>query len=64
MKSWKSSVQARTAELAQANEALLTELMERHRTQQALKQTTDHLSLILESLPIVSYTRKADGDFG
>jgi PAS domain S-box-containing protein len=58
------SVALRTAELAKANEALLAELMERHRTQQALKQTTDHLSLILESLPIVSYTRKADGDFG
>jgi PAS domain S-box-containing protein len=57
-------VRLRTAELAKANEALLAELMERHRTQQALKQTTDHLSLILESLPIVSYTRKADGDFG
>ncbi len=57
-------VQARTAELAQANEALLNELMERHRTQKALKQTTDHLSLLLESLPIISYTRKADGDFG
>jgi PAS domain S-box-containing protein len=57
-------VALRTAELAKANEALLAELMERHRTQQALKQTTDHLSLILESLPIVSYTRRADGDFG
>ncbi|MGV8057471.1 MAG: ATP-binding protein [Smithellaceae bacterium] len=55
-------VQARTMELARANEALLAELMERHRTQQALKETTDHLSLILESLPIVSYTRKAGGD--
>ena len=57
-------VRERTAELAQANEALLTELMERHRTQKALKQTNDHLSLLLESLPIISYTRKAEGDFG
>ena len=57
-------VQARTMELAKANDALLAELMERHRTQQALKETTDHLSLILGSLPIVSYTRKAGGDFG
>jgi len=56
-------VQERTAELAQANEALLTELMERHRTQKALKQTTDHLSLLLESLPIISYTRKAGDNF-
>jgi PAS domain S-box-containing protein len=57
-------VQLRTAELARANEALLTELMERHETQKALKQTTDHLSLLLESLPIISYTRKAQGGFG
>ena len=57
-------VQVRTAELARANEALLAELMERHETQKALKQTTDHLSLLLESLPIISYTRKADGNFG
>jgi PAS domain S-box-containing protein len=57
-------VQERTMELAKTNEALLAELMERQRTQQALKQTTDHLSLILESLPIVSYTRRSDGDFG
>jgi two-component system, NtrC family, sensor kinase len=56
-------VQARTLELAKANEALLAELVERYRTEQALKETTDHLSLILESLPIVSYTRKAGGNF-
>ncbi len=57
-------VQKRTAELARANEALLMELMERQETQKALKQTTDHLSLLLESLPIISYTRKAEDDFG
>jgi PAS domain S-box-containing protein len=56
-------VEARTMELAKTNDALLAELAERHRTQQALKQTTDHLSLILESLPIVSYTRKAESDY-
>jgi len=42
-----SRVQERTLELAKANEAL--------------QQLTDHLSLILESLPIVSYTRNATG---
>ena len=57
-------VKSRTAQLAQANEALLNELLERRRTQKALKETTDHLSLLLESLPIISYTRKADDDFG
>jgi PAS domain S-box-containing protein len=40
-----SRVRVRTLELAHANEAL--------------QQITDHLSLILESLPIVSYTRNA-----
>jgi len=57
-------VQQRTRELAQTNQALLAELKERKKTQQALKQTTDHLSLILESLPIVSYTRKSEGNQG
>lgn len=56
-------VQARTSELARTNEALLAELLERRQTQKALKQTTDHLSLLLESLPIISYTRKMDGTF-
>ncbi|MDQ5984836.1 MAG: Sensor histidine kinase RcsC [Syntrophus sp. SKADARSKE-3] len=41
-------VRERTAELARTNEAL--------------QRTTDHLSLILESLPIVSYARKAAGN--
>jgi len=57
-------VEARTIELAKTNEILQAELLERRRAQQALKQTTDHLALILESLPIISYTRKADGNFG
>jgi len=56
-------VQSRTSELARANEALLVELLERRQTQKVLKQTTDHLSLLLESLPIISYTRKLDGNF-
>ena len=56
-------VQARTSDLARANEALLVELLERRQTQKILKQTTDHLSLLLESLPIISYTRKLGGNF-
>jgi len=44
-----SKVKDRTRELAKANKAL--------------KETMDHLSLILESLPIVSYTCTADGHF-
>ncbi|HOI75591.1 MAG TPA: PAS domain S-box protein [Syntrophales bacterium] len=44
-----SRVRERTAELAEAN--------------LALKETTEHLSLILESLPIVSYSRQASSPF-
>lgn len=54
-------VNERTLELAKTNAALQAELTERLRTEQALKQTTDHLSFILESLPIVSYTQSAEG---
>ncbi len=44
-----SRVRERTSELARAN--------------LALKDTTEHLSLILESLPIVSYSRQASSPF-
>lgn len=54
-------VRERTLELAKANAALQAELTERLRAELALKQTTDHLSFILESLPIVSYTQNAAG---
>lgn len=56
-------VRERTAELAKANRALEEELRERHRAESALKETTEHLSLILESLPIVSYIRRAASPF-
>jgi PAS domain S-box-containing protein len=44
-------------------EALRTELLERQRAEEELKRTTDHLSLILESLPIVPFTCRAEGKF-
>jgi PAS domain S-box-containing protein len=44
-------------------EALQSELQERQRAEEALKQTTDHLSLILESLPIVPFTCRTEGKF-
>jgi len=44
-------------------EALQTELLERQRAEEELKRTTDHLSLILESLPIVPFTCRAEGKF-
>lgn len=51
----------RTSELSFANTALQEELKKRKQIQSALKQTMDRLSLILESLPIVSFTCAADG---
>ena len=50
----------RTAELASANIALESELHKRMQVESVLKQTMDRLSLILESLPIISFTCKAD----
>lgn len=51
----------RTSELSFANKALQEELKKRKQVQSALQQTMDRLSLILESLPIVSFTSAADG---
>ena len=50
----------RTSELSFANKALQEELKKRMEVQSALKQTMDRLSLILESLPIVSFTCAVD----
>lgn len=58
-----SKVRKRTRELARANEALQAELRERERAEKALRETTEQLSLILKSLPIVSYISSSDGQF-
>ena len=58
-----SKVRERTRELARANKALQAELRERERAEKALRETTEQLSLILKSLPIVSYTCSADRHF-
>lgn len=58
-----SRVRERTSELAEANRALEAELQERERAETALRETTEQLSLVLESLPIVSYSRKAASPF-
>ncbi len=58
-----SKVRERTRELARTNKALQTELRERERVEKALRETTEQLSLILKSLPIVSYTCSADKHF-
>jgi PAS domain S-box-containing protein len=56
-------VRARTQELDRANKALQAELREREKAEKALRETTEQLSLILKSLPIVSYTCSADRNF-
>ncbi len=58
-----SKVRERTEELDRANRALQTELKERERAERALRETTEQLSLILKSLPIVSFTCSADRHF-
>lgn len=58
-----SRVRKRTRELARANKALQAELRERGRAEKALRETTEQLSFILKSLPIVSYTCSADRNF-
>ncbi|MFH1078960.1 MAG: PAS domain S-box protein [Pseudomonadota bacterium] len=58
-----SKVRERTRELARANKALQAELRERERAEKALRETTEQLSIILKSLPIVSYTCSADRHF-
>jgi PAS domain S-box-containing protein len=58
-----SKVRLRTRELAGANRALQRELRERERAEKTLRETTEQLSLILTSLPIVSYTCSADKNF-
>jgi PAS domain S-box-containing protein len=58
-----SKVRERTRELARTNKALQAELRERERVEKALRETTEQLSLILKSLPIVSYTCSADRHF-
>ena len=58
-----SKVRERTRELARANKALQAELRERERAEKALMETTEQLSLILTSLPIVSFTCNAGKNF-
>jgi len=58
-----SKVRERTLELARANKALQAELRERERAEKALRETTEQLTLILKSLPIVSFTCSADRHF-
>ena len=49
--------------LEQRNRVLEDEITERKRAAEALKQTAEQLSFLTDSLPIVPYTCKAEGDF-
>jgi PAS domain S-box-containing protein len=56
-------VEVRTAELTESNEQLNLEITERKQIEVKLKNTTEQLSILLESLPIIPYTCKAGRDF-
>lgn len=45
-------------------EGFLVDITQRKRATEALHQTKEQLALLLESLPIVPFTCKCDGDFG
>ncbi len=57
-------VAERTAELGEKNEALQTEITERKQVEAELKRTSEQLSIMLKSIPIVTYTCAAHGNFG
>lgn len=45
-------------------EGFMTDITKRKQALEALKQTKEHLAMLLESLPIVPYTCWAEGNFG
>ena len=45
-------------------EGFMTDITRRNQALEALKQTKEHLAMLLESLPIVPYTCWAEGNFG
>ncbi len=56
-------VEVRTAELTESNEQLNLEITERKQIEVKLKNATEQLSMLLESLPIVPYICKGGRDF-
>lgn len=56
-------VERRTRQLHEKNNQLNLEIQERIRTEDELKRTTEQLSMMLESLPIVPFTCKAENNF-
>lgn len=62
------SISARNVRDAKGNilyyEGFMTDITRRKQALEALKQTKEHLAMLLESLPIVPYTCWAEGNFG
>jgi PAS domain S-box-containing protein len=56
-------VKKRTRLLHQKNDQLNLEIQERIRTEEKLKRTTEQLSVMLDSLPIVPFSCKAEDNF-
>ena len=56
-------VEERTAKLRKSNKQLTAEIAERKQVEAKLKHTTQQLSMLLESLPIIPYTCKEGSDF-
>ncbi len=62
--SLEDKAQERTAELQKINAQLTSEIEERRQVELTLARTNEQLSLLLENMPVVPYTCKAEGDFG
>jgi PAS domain S-box-containing protein len=56
-------VKKRTHQLHEKNQQLSLEIRERMRTEEELKRTTEQLSVMLDSLPIVPFSCKAEDNF-
>ncbi len=54
----------RAREVVRANRELATEVSERKRAEDELRQITDQLSIILQSLPVICYTSKTKEGVG
>jgi len=57
------TVERRTRQLHEKNSQLYLEIQERKRAEEELRHTTEQLSVMLESLPIVPYACKAEDNF-
>ncbi|HJQ23666.1 MAG TPA: PAS domain S-box protein [Blastocatellia bacterium] len=56
-----AKVQERTADLSRSNEQLQTEIGERKRTEAALRQSEDRVRLIINTIPVMTWSVRPDG---